>query len=286
MPKERKEWLVGVSFCLPFLLLFLLFVLEPLIVSLINSFFWKSVGAEPVFNGIDNFIFALNFPGFSYVFQNLLLFVIVAVNVKMVLALFLAGILNEEFKGRRIFRALLIIPWSLPMVPSLVTWRWILDTDYGFINRGFLLLGLPQISFLGEYSWAIAMAALYHIWRSLPFYSLMLLAGFQSIPYSLYEAADIDGASWWTKFRKISIPLVKPVYLIATLLSLIWTLGDFTTIWILTRGAPADTTNVFATFAYKFAFQIGNLGAAYATFVMLLPLVFFLIILLLRLIKE
>lgn len=286
MTKQYKDWIAGIIFCLPFLILFILFIIQPLVTSLVYAFFDKRVGVEPVFNGINNFIYALNFPGFFYVFQNLVIFVIVGVNIKMIIALFLASILNEEFKGRRIFRSLLIIPWSLPMVPTLVIWRWILDADYGVVNRCLLLLGLPQISFLGEYQWAISVAVIYHIWRSLPFYSLMLLAGLQSIPYPLYEAAEIDGASWWIKFRHISIPLVKPVYVIATLLSLIWTMGDFTTIWILTRGAPADTTNVFSTFAYKFAFQIGNLGAAYATFVMLLPLVFFLIIVLLRVIRD
>jgi len=286
MKKKYKDWIIGVAFCLPFLSLFILFVLQPLVLSIVYSFFDKRVGVEPHFNGLNNFIYALNFPGFTYVFQNLLLFVIVGVNIKMVIALFLASILNEEFKGRRIFRSLLIIPWAMPMVPSLVMWRWILDTDYGFINRLLLILGFPQILFLGEYRWAISMAVVYHIWRSLPFYSLMLLAGMQSIPYSLYEAAEIDGASWWSKFRNVTIPLIKPVYVIATLLSLIWTLGDFTTIWILTRGGPGDTTNVFSTFAFKFAFQIGNLGAGYATFVMLLPGLFILIVALLKVIKE
>ncbi|MEM4310798.1 MAG: sugar ABC transporter permease [Nitrososphaerales archaeon] len=244
------------------------------------------IGTSPIFVGFDNFIYLLSYPSFNYAFLNSIVLAGIGVNLKMFLALIMAVLLNVEFRGRRIIRALLLLPWAIPMVPSLVTWRWMLDADYGFFNNSFALMGLPRIPFLGIYESAISMAVVYHIWRILPFYTLLLLAGLQSIPREIYESADVDGANWWQKFWRVTFPLIKPLYLIATLLSTIWTLGDFTTIWVLTRGAPADTTNVFATFAYKFAFQVANFGAAYATFVFLLPVIVILIIVLLRRIGD
>jgi multiple sugar transport system permease protein len=157
-----------------------------------------------------------------------------------------------------------------------------LDTDFGVVNALLPLVGLQRIQWLGQYSTAMAIILMYHIWKYLPFWTLIFLSGLKGIPPDVYEAARVDGASPVQLLRWITLPMMKGLYIICTLISTIWTMGDFITVYLLTGGGPGQSTNVLATIAYRFAFRFGEFDNASACFVLLFPVMLVLILLVIR----
>jgi len=188
--------------------------------------------------------------------------VVVGVPGKTLLGLLIAVHLKGDIKGRKFFRTAFLIPWGIPYAISAVVFRWIEHPQYGYINAVLLKLGIIDegIGILGnpDIAWLGVIVA--DIWIGTPFMAIIFLAGLQSIPQELYEAAAIDGAERWHQFRYITLPQLKSVILIATLLSTIWTFVSFDTIWTMTRGGPINTTSTLVIWIYQVGLENGNLG--------------------------
>jgi multiple sugar transport system permease protein len=188
--------------------------------------------------------------------------VVVGVAGKTLLGLLIAVHLKGDIKGRKFFRTAFLIPWGIPYAISAVVFRWIEHPQYGYINAVLLKLGIIDegIGILGnpDIAWLGVIVA--DIWIGTPFMAIIFLAGLQSIPQELYEAAAIDGAERWHQFRYITLPQLKSVILIATLLSTIWTFVSFDTIWTMTRGGPINTTSTLVIWIYQVGLENGNLG--------------------------
>jgi ABC-type sugar transport system permease subunit len=285
MKRERVAFLLT----LPFLLIFILFVVYPLIFEVYISFTSKVAGLTEKFTGLDNFIFLIyRDPYYMWTLMNTLLYVMVAVNVRLALALALANLLNKPFAGRKVVRVILLLPWAIPVIPALLTWYFIFSADWGFANYMLTSLGLISkgISWFGRYDTAMLTAILFNIWKNLPFWTLLFLAGLQSIPQEIYDAAKIDGTGIWTKFRYVTFPLIKRLYIVNSVLSFMWTAGDFTTVWMLSRGNPGNRTHVLSTLAYNYGFLIGDLSTAAAMFTFILPFMIVIIFMLIRVLER
>jgi len=280
--KIREESIYGYLFILPFFIIFVLFVITPIYEEILLSFQEAKLGGTPVFVGLKNFRKLLASPDYLQVLFNMLLFVGIGVNAKMVLGLFIAMFLNKEFKGKSIVEVIFLLPWAVPTISALLGFKWIFDTDLGIANKLLSFLGFSKIMWLTTYETAMLLAIIFHIWKWVPFWTIILLSGLKSIPVHLYEASEIDGANKWQIFRFITLPLIKNLYIMCTLLSTIWTMGDFIIIYVLTGGGPAQTTNVLATIAYRYAFIIGDFGISSASIVFVLPLVIVLALLLIK----
>jgi multiple sugar transport system permease protein len=210
---------------------------------------------------------------------------VVAVNVKLVLALLLSGILDYPFLSIRVLAALFLIPWAIPALPGILSFRWMLNSQWGIFNHLLTKLGFSSVPWLAQHDTALAFVIIFHIWKYLPFWTIIFLAGRRAIPKELYEAAAIDGGSIVQNFFSITFPLLKSLYLICTLLSMVFTLGDFTVPWLLTGGAPGDTTHVLATLAYRYTFAMGRLEWGLSTFAVALPVTLLFIGMLMRWVK-
>lgn len=242
-------------------------VLYPILETLRLAFYESPrTSTVEVFVGLQNFQEIFADPFFYQLLWQTFRWVVLAVTIKTLLGLLIAVHLNQDIKGRKFFRTAFLIPWGIPYAISAVVFRWIEQPQYGYLNAVLLKLGLidQQIGILGDpaIAWLGAVAA--DIWIGTPFMAIIFLAGLQSIPKELYEAAAVDGAYRWAQFRYITIPQLKPVILIATLLSTIWTFVGFDVIWTMTRGGPLDSTATLVIWIYKTGFENGNLGMAAA----------------------
>lgn len=207
-----------------------------------------------------------------------LVWTVSVVGFTILISLFVALALNERLPGRRLMRAIILLPWATSLVISAAIWKWILHPTQGPLND--LLLNWGLVSLGAEPAWlaypqtAMMMVIMVGIWVSIPFTSVVLLAGLQSIPDDLYEAAVIDGAGAWARLRRITLPLLRPVLLVAVLLNTIYVFNSFPIIWTLTQGGPANETHIIVTYLYRTAIWNRDYGPGYAmavlTFVVLL----------------
>jgi multiple sugar transport system permease protein len=191
------------------------------------------------------------------------------------LALIAAVILNESFRARGIARALLLLPWAMPAIAGAFAWKWMYHAQYGLLNEVLTGIGIVDrgVNWLGDAGTAMAAAIVTNTWRGFPFMMLMLLAGMQAIPRELYEAAAVDGASFGRQLRHVTLPLVRPVVFVVTLLAGIWTFNNFTYIYVLTGGGPAGRTEILITYVYRNGFEYFRFGYAAALSIVLFGLV-------------
>ncbi len=234
----------------------------------------RPVAAEGRFVGLANYIADWNDPAFWQVVVNTFVYTIAATILKMVGGLGLALVMNQDFRFKNLTRALLLLPFIVPTVLSTIAWQWILDPAFSVVNWTLVALGLidaPGPSWLGNPHLAMGSLIVVNVWRGLPFYAITLLAGLQTISPELYEAATIDGAGTWSKFRYITLPLMKPVIFIVTMFSVIFTFADFQLIYVLTHGGPANATQVFATYAFDVAMNGGQFGQGAAIALTMVP---------------
>jgi multiple sugar transport system permease protein len=238
--------------------------------SLLN----RPVAAEGTFVGLDNYINAWNDPVFWQVVLNTFVYTAAATLLKMAGGLGLALVMNQNFPFKNLTRALLLLPFIVPTVLSTIAWQWILDPAFSVVNWTLIATGLvekPGPSWLGNPHLAMASLIVVNVWRGLPFYAITLLAGLQTISPELYEAATIDGAGTWGRFRYVTLPLLKPVIFIVTMFSVIFTFADFQLIYVLTKGGPANATHVFATYAFDIAMGGGQFGQGAAIALTMVP---------------
>ena len=263
-----KFW--GRMMVLPYLLVFLIFVLYPVCYG-----FW--LARDP-----QNYVKLLEDPIFFRTAINTAIFLVVAVNLKMAIALGLSGFFVLTRWWIKVLAALFILPWALPSIPTILSVRFMLNPEWGVINQ--LIFRLTQLdgpNWLNDPTLALSFSMLIHIWKSLPFWTLILVAGRLAIPPEQYEAASVDGATALQKFRFITWPSVKSLYLTSVVLSMIWTLGDFNSVYLLTGGGPADLTHVLATLGIRYL-RLDQIGLAMASIVVALPFVLPLVFLLMK----
>lgn len=262
-PKTRTStWTFwGRLLLLPYVLVFLVFVLFPVGYGL-----W--LARDP-----QNYVKLAQDPIFFRTVVNTLIFIIVAVNLKMLLALGLSGFFVQERWWIKALSLVFILPWAVPSIPTILSVRFMLNPEWGVINSTyFRLTGLDGPNWLNDPTLALTFSMLMHIWKSMPFWTVILIAGRLAIPSEQYEAASVDGATRWQKFRFISWPAMRDLYLTCTLLSMIWTLGDFNSVYLLTGGGPADLTHVLATLGIRYL-RLDQIELAMASIVVALPLV-------------
>lgn len=244
----------------------------------------KYVGYPARFVGLRNYVDLTVDPVFHKVVWNSAVFTVASVATKLVLGMLMALALDRALFARRVVRGFLLLPWVVPTVITALTWHWMFDALRGFINVSLEGLGLIRepIAWLGQPATAMLAVVTVNIWRGFPFFGVSLLAGLQAIPRDLYEAAAVDGASPAQRFRHVTLPGLRPVILVTTLISSIFTLNDFNIIYVMTRGGPGIATHVIATYTYEVGFQALRWGKAVAVSMYLMPVVGVMIVVLAR----
>jgi multiple sugar transport system permease protein len=238
------------------------FVGYPFVYGIWLSLENRAVARPAVFIGLGNFIADARDPVFWQVVRNTFVYTIVATILKAAGGLALALVMNQNFRHKDLARAIMLLPFIVPTVLSTIAWMWILDPAFSPLNWLLVHLGVapPGPSWLGNHYLAMGSVICINTWRGLPFYAITLLAGLQTIPGDLYDAATIDGAGSWHRFRYVTLPLLQPVLLIVTMFSVIFTFADFQLVYVLTRGGPANATHLFATYSFDIAMSAGQLG--------------------------
>ena len=257
----------------PPVLFLLLLVGYPFFYGIWLSLMNRPVASEGTFVGLANYIADWNDPVFWQVVLNTFVYTAVATVLKMVGGLGLALVMNQDFRFKNLTRALLLLPFIVPTVLSTIAWQWILDPAFSVVNWVLKAADIadPGPSWLGNPHLAMFSLVIVNTWRGLPFYAITLLAGLQTIPPDLYEAATIDGAGRWGRFRYVTLPLLMPIIFIVTMFSVIFTFADFQLIYVLTRGGPANATHVFATYAFDIAMGAGQFGQGAAIALSMVP---------------
>lgn len=254
-------------FILPSLSIILFLTGYPVIYLTIMSFYKLNVYTfEYTFVGLRNFLVLINDPAFKTALENTLFWTFATTCGALILGLLGALLLNEEnIRFRGVFGAILFLPFALGYVEAGYCWLWFTNPTLGLMNhilKGFGLISDIRVSLLGSRWSALAVVILAQIWKHFPFMTLMLRAGLQSIRKELYESAEVDGAGILSKFSNITIPQLKPVLVLSTLLMLIWNFNSFTLIWVITQGGPFGQTHIFSTLIYSISFISFDIGKA------------------------
>ena len=252
---------------LPSVILMAIFIIVP-IGSVFQMAFSEvnKAGIIKGFAGFENFEKVLTSSKFALVLKNTAVWTVCVVVISTVLGFILALLLNNAFKGRKIARAIVVFPWATTLVIQASVWKFIINTDYGALNTLLKTFGIIEANInwtptpAAYFAWEIACG----IFVTIPFVCFTALSGLQSIDSSYYEAADIDGATYWQKLFKITIPLVKPSLTVATVLNIIYVFNSFPIIWTITKGDPASRTDTIVTYLYKLAFLNSKQGQAAA----------------------
>ena len=252
---------------LPSLVLMAIFVVFPICIVFRIAFSEVSKsGLVGGFVGFKNFADAISLPAFKTVMLNTLYWVVSVVVLSTVIGFIVAMVLNQDFKGRKIARAIVVFPWATSLVIQASVWNYIIKYEYGNLNNILLNLGIIKeainwrASYQIEFIWECGVG----IFVTIPFVTFCVLSGLQSIDKSLYEAAEIDGASFWDRLFNITIPLVKPSLTVATVLNIIYVFNSFPIIYTMTKGAPANKTDTLVTFLYMLNFYDRKKGPATA----------------------
>ena len=268
----NRNWL-GLWFMMPAAAFLILFLAYPLGLGVWLSLTDAKIGRTGVFVGIENYEWLWDDSIFWLSVFNTLLYTIVASVIKFAVGLYLALLLNENLPFKAMLRAIVLIPFIVPTVLSAIAFWWIYDSQFSIVSWTLRHLGLinSNIDFLGDVwnaRWSVIFA---NIWRGVPFVAITLLAGLQTVSPSLYEAATIDGATAWQRFRHITYPLLTPIIAVVMTFSVLFTFTDFQLIWVLTRGGPVNATQLMATLSYQRAIIAGQLGEGAAIATAMIP---------------
>jgi ABC-type sugar transport system permease subunit len=271
---RQREWMLGYALILPAFFFVAGLIVYPAIQGVYFAFTDKVVGKPESFVGLRNFIFILEWPDFGKMLLNTVTLVFFGVSLKALVGLTMALALNEDLPLRAVVRGLLFLPWTVPSFVAGLIWRWLYDDQNGLFNWALLGLGLIEapIPWLGRAEWAMPAVITVVIWKGFPFFGIAYLAGLQAIPPEQYEAAQVDGANVFQRFRYITIPGLQHVILITVMLNIIWTANTFDLVYLMTGGGPSNATEVFTLLTYKLGIQNGRLGDAAAVPVLAMPI--------------
>ena len=262
----RRRSTIAVLMCLPLIAIVAGLIVYPALYSIYLAMLNK---AQTKFIGLGNFAYLLQRDTFWMVVQQSAIFALSAVFFKALIGLVTAHLVNNlPSKGQRKWRGMLLVPWVIPPAMSTLAWLWLFDPSYSAFNWILAQFGIGPVHWLGEAGWARFCVILVNIWAGAPFFLIMYLAALKSVPDTLYEAADIDGANWVQKLWYVTIPMMRSIIAITVLFSLIVTFANFDIVRILTYGGPGDQTHIFATWAFMLGIQSNDipLGAAVSLF--------------------
>ena len=258
----RREAIDGYLFILPWILGFILWVAGPMIASLVLAFMRWDLLTSPQWVGLDNFRHMMSNPLVGVSFGNTAYYTFLAVPLLLTASLCLALLCVQEMRARAVFRTLFYLPSVTPAVASAIVWFWILNPEVGLANQALQALGLPPSRWLWDASSSKNTFIMMGLWGAGGNSMIIYIAGLQSIPMSLYEAAQIDGANWWTKFRHVTVPMLSPVILFTLVMGVIGSFQIFTGAFLMTGGGPANSTLFTVLYLYRLAFEQFRMGYA------------------------
>jgi multiple sugar transport system permease protein len=284
-----RDAALGYALLIPTGIVLILLVGYPTVLAVLMSFQKKLLGAQIApFIGLGNYESLLTMPVFWKSVRNVFIFTIASVTCKVIIGTTAAVILNETLPLRGVIRSIILLPWALPTLVTVLIWSWLYNDIAGVFN--YVLMQTHAIDrpliFLGDVSLAMPSVIAVNVWRGFPFFAITLLAGLQVVGEDLYDAAKVDGAGVVARFRAVTLPGLAPVLAVVTLLSTIWTFNDFVIIWMLTHGGPANETDVLSTITYRIAIQGLELGKGVAVSVLMLPILIGLVLLLTRFVSR
>ncbi|WP_414600390.1 carbohydrate ABC transporter permease [Brucella pseudogrignonensis] len=264
---------LGFLFMLPAAVFLLCFLTYPLGLGVWLGFTDTKIGRDGIFIGLENYEFLWDDSVFWLSVFNTVLYTFVASVLKFGLGLWLALLLNENLPIKSFFRAIVLLPWVVPTVLSALAFWWIYDSQFSIISWSLMQMGLIEqpINFLGDPTNARLSVIAANVWRGIPFVAISLLAGLQTIPASLQEAASLDGASSWQRFRHVTLPVLTPIIAVVMTFSVLFTFTDFQLIYVLTKGGPVNATHLMATLSFQRAIPGGQLGEGAAIAVAMIP---------------
>lgn len=261
----------------PAILIMSLVVLYPFIYNIVVSFSNMSLShfRDWRLKGIENYLLVLTERSFWYFLFKNILWTVINLIFHVGIGVFLALLLNKDLRGKTVYRTLLILPWAVPQYITALTWRGMFNSEYGAVNLWLEKIVGMQIPWLSTEWGAFSACLIANIWLGFPFMMIIALGGLQSIPDELYEAADIDGAGPWLKFKNITMPLLKPVMVPAITLGVIWTFNNFNIVWLISNGGePSDKTHILVSWVYKSAFTYFRMGYAAAFSMIIFAILF------------
>jgi len=284
---EDERWL-AVVLLLPTVVLLGLFIAYPFVEGVLLSVTDAKVGVPGHFVGFENFERLWNDSIFRVAVRNTFVYTIVTTILKLALGLWLAMLLNRNFRGKALTRAFILLPFIIPTVLSTFAWKWMFDPTFSVINWTLYRLAIihGRINWLGDPDLAMISVIIVNVWRGVPFYAISLLAGLQTINPELQEAAAIDGARPWQRFWHVTWPLLLPVTMVVVLFSVIQTFADFQLVYVLTGGGPANATHLFATYAYQIGIGTGLLSEGAAISLAMFPVLLIVVIIQLLYIRR
>ena len=252
---------------LPSILMMGIMILVPIISVFQTSFSEISKsGVNKGFIGAENYLWVFQNPTFWNTLRNTVIWTVVVVGLSTILGIILGLVLNEKFHGRKIVRAIVVFPWATALIIQSVIWKYIINADYGALNALLYKLGIIKsyVNWTATPGQFFAWECFVGILVTIPFVTFCVLSGLQSIDTSLYEAADVDGASFWDRLFKVTLPLLMPSLTVSTVLNIIYVFNSFPIIWTISKGDPADQTHTLVTYLYKLSFTNRRVGEAAA----------------------
>ncbi|MEF3125012.1 sugar ABC transporter permease [Rhizobium leguminosarum] len=264
---------LGFLFMLPAAVFLVCFLTYPLELGVWLGFTDTRIGRDGIFIGLENYQFLMDDSVFWLSVFNTILYTSVASVLKFALGLWLAMLLNQHLPFKSFFRAIVLLPWVVPTVLSALAFWWIYDSQFSIISWSLMQLGLISgpINFLGDPINARISVIVANVWRGIPFVAISLLAGLQTIPASLQEAASLDGATSWQRFRYVTLPMLTPIIAVVMTFSVLFTFTDFQLIYVLTKGGPVNATHLMATLSFQRGIPGGQLGEGAAIAVAMVP---------------
>ncbi|GIV78390.1 sugar ABC transporter permease [Litorilinea aerophila] len=283
----QRTSLMGYLLVAPVVICLSILVIYPFFFAIWISFTDRMVGREGHFIGLGNYIYLLNWVDFRATVRNTIVLVGSVQTLKLVLGLGIALLLNQPIRGRPFWRGLILLPWAMPAFVAFITWKLLFAPQGGAFNYILINTGLVQshVDFLSTKALAMPSVITASFWRGFPFWVISFLAALQNVPPELYEAAAIDGAGAWQRFRHVTLPGIRHVVLVVVLLSTIWTTNSFEAVWLLTQGGPSNATMTFPVLAY-YGLQSLRIGEAAAVSVSMLPVFAVLAFIIAKLLQE
>lgn len=286
---ERQKARMGYLVILPVLLIFGLLIFYPTAQAIMKSLTNESAyNFDPEFVGLYNYVEILSDSNFWNAIKHSFVLVFFAVGLQYVLGLILALLLNEELTGMRWVKFIVMIPWVIPVAATVIMFDWMVIPKYGLLNMILSAVGLEEWTryWFGDEFFAFPMIILMHVWRNVPFYAITLYAGLKAIPKTLYEAAEIDGANAWHRFRAITLPNLKYPSMIVIVLHVLYTFNNFDFVYLSTGGGPVGRTEVMATYVYQTAWNYYEYGKASAIGVVMMAILMVFSIVYIKLVRS
>ena len=282
--ERRRTRLMPYLLVLPAVVYVMALIGFPLVLGTWYSLTDVTVAREGQFVGLKNFVDSARDPTFRLAVRNTMIIGVVATAAKITLSVALAFLMLGAFPGRKLLRMLFVLPWTVPIALSTIGWKWMFHSQYSVINWMLLKVGIidQNIQWLGTPVAAMAAVILVSTWRAVPFGAITVLAGLTAVPSDVIDAARIDGAGWWSRFKSVIVPIIAPILFVALLFDLIFTLSELTVVYLLTGGGPVDQTQVLANYALQVGVVGSQLGQGAAIAIYMLPVLLVLTIVALR----